>query len=154
MSKFKPEIQIAYGEGANFDLIKERLESRIVGKNRKRLEYSSYKELTRRNTFFVVFEIVRLFEVLSLDGINYAFKSIFTHSNPSVLKKLLSILMAAEFVHRGGQDQQYFCVNRCTKSFMELERFSEVKFRFELTELYNQHFPEIAQIVGGLSDAR
>jgi hypothetical protein len=152
VSKFRTEIQVTYGDGANFGLIRERLENRVVGKNRKRFEAKKYSDLTPRNTFFAIFEIVRLFQVISLEGIDYAFKSIFAHSKPSELKKLLSILIAAEFVRRGGKDQQYFCINRSVKSFVEFDNFNEVLFRVDLADLYAREFPDIAAVVGGLPD--
>lgn len=151
VSKFSPAIQIEYKDNADFSLIKARLENRIVGKNRKKFSAKTYSALTRRDSFFAIFEIVRLFEVISLDGIAFAFRSIFSNVKLSELKKFLSILVAAEFIRRGGDDQQYFCINRSIKSFVEFDAFDEASFRFELTDLYTQEFPDIAALVKGLS---
>lgn len=52
VSKFRNEIQITYGETANFSLVKERLEARIVGKKRKRFDVKKYSDLTFRDKFF------------------------------------------------------------------------------------------------------
>lgn len=150
VSKFSTEIQIEYTDDAKFDLIKERLENRIVGQNRKKFNFTTYVNLTPRNKFFAIFEIVRLFEAISLEGIAFAFKSIFSNVKSSELKTFLSILIAAEFVRRGGTDRQYFCINRSIPSFVEFDNFNEPSFRFELTELYLE-FPDIAAAVKGLS---
>jgi hypothetical protein len=151
VSKFRTEIQVTYGADANFGLVKERLEARIVGKKRKRFDVKSYSDLTFRDKFFSIFEIIRFFEVMSLETITYAFKSIFGHVKSSDLTQLLSILVAADFVRRGGKDEQFFCINRDAKPFMEFDDFSEVPFRLELSDFYNQEFPDIAVVVGGLS---
>jgi hypothetical protein len=153
VSKFESEIQIEYGDNANFGLVKERLENRIIiGKKRKKFEFTTFTELTFRKTFFAIFEIVRLFEVMTLEAIEYAFRRIFKNVKASELRELLSILVAAERVRRGGNDQQYFCINRDAKPFMEFESFDEVSFRLELTDLYTQEFPDIATVVRGLSN--
>jgi hypothetical protein len=132
VSKFKTEIQVAYRDDANFGLVKERLERRIVGKKRKKFAFTKFPDLTSRITFFAIFEIIRLFEVMSLEAVEYAFRSIFTHVNTSLLKQLLSILVAAKLVRRDGSDQEYFCINRKAKPFMQFEGFDETAFRFSL----------------------
>jgi hypothetical protein len=151
VSQFKTEIQVEYNEKANFDLVKERLEHRIVGKRRKRFEFTKFSDLTPRVTFFAIFEIIRLFEVMSLDAVEYAFRSIFTNVNISLLKQLLSILVAADLVRRAGRDQEFFCINRNARPFMEFENFDEIAFRLSLDDLYVEEFPEIASVVQGLS---
>jgi hypothetical protein len=151
VSKFKNEIQVAYTPNANFSLVKERLEARITGKKRKRFDVKKYSDLTYRDKFFAIFEIVRFFEVMSLEAIEYAFRSIFGNVNSTDSKQLLSILVAAEFVRRGGSDEQYFCINRAAKPFMEFDNFDGVSFRLEVIDFYEKHFPDIATVVEGLS---
>lgn len=152
VSIFKTEIQIEYKDSANFNLVKERLENRIVGKKRKRFAVKAYSDLTSRKKFFAIFEIIRLFEVMTLEAIEYAFRSIFTNVRVPELKQLLSILVAAGLVQRGGKDSQYFCINRASKPFMEFEDFDEVSFRLELSDLYTGEFPEISAVVRELSN--
>ena len=152
VSKFRTEIQITYDDNANFDLVKERLEKRVVGKNRKKFDVKSYSDLTFRKTFFAIFEIVRLFEVVSLESIEYAFRSIFANVSSSDTKTLLSILVAADLVRRGGNDNQLFCINRSSKPFMEFDNFSESSFRLELIDFYTREFPEIATVLGVVRD--
>jgi hypothetical protein len=153
VSKFKSEIQVDYGDNANFGLVKERLENRnVIGKKRKKFEFTTFADLTFRKSFFAIFEIIRLFEVMNLEAIEYAFRSIFKNVNTLELTQLLSILVAAKLVRRGGTDQQYFCINRTAKPFMEFESFDEISFRLALTDLYTQEFPDIATVVRGLSN--
>jgi hypothetical protein len=151
VSKFRHEIQITYGENANFTLVKERLEARIVGKKRKRFAITQYSDLTFRDKFFAIFEIVRFFEVMIFEEIEYAFRSIFGNVKTSDLTQLLSILVAADLVRRGGKDEMFFCINRDARPFMEFDGFNEVAFRLEVTDFYVTSFPEIAKVAGELS---
>jgi hypothetical protein len=151
VSKFRTEIQITYDVSANFGLVKERLEARVVGKKRKRFDVKTYSDLTFRDKVFAIFEILRFFEVMKLEAIEYAFRSVFGNLKSSDITHLLSILVATKFVSRGGNDEQYFCVNRDAKPFMEFDDFNKVAFRLELIDFYNKEFPDIAALVGGLS---
>lgn len=151
-SIFSPTIQMEYGDGAKFEPVRLRLENRITGKKRKKFEFTKYADLTFRKKFFAIFEIVRLFEVLTLEAVEYAFRSIFKNVNPSELKQSLSILVAADLIHRSGYDNEYFCIDRKSKPFMEFDNFDEVPFRLALNELYTTEFPDIASVVKGLSD--
>lgn len=88
---------------------------------------------------------------MTLEAIEYAFRSVFGNVKLLDVTHLLSILVAADFVRRGGNDEQYFCINRNAKPFMEFDEFDQVTFRLELTDFYNAHFPDIAGVVEGLS---
>lgn len=153
-SRFAKEIQVRYDDNANFGLVKERLETQVVGKNRKKFAVTKYADLTFRKTFFAIFEIIRIFEVMSLEAVEYAFRSVFGNVNPTDVRELLSILVAARLVRRDGDDQEFFCINREAKPFMEFDQFDVDLFRLEVLDFYNSEFPQVASVAKGLSDAR
>ena len=79
-SIYKPSIQLIYGEQADFKHISQRLAKRI-----KRTRKSFLKEagsLTDREYFFAVFELIRIFRAITVDGIEYVVKSIFERARP------------------------------------------------------------------------
>jgi hypothetical protein len=88
---------------------------------------------------------------MTFEAIEYAFRSALGNVKLSDTRQLLSILVAADFVRRGGSDEQYFCINRDAKPFMEFDDFDMLTFRLELTDFYNKEFPDIAALVKGLS---
>jgi hypothetical protein len=90
--------------------------------------------------------------VISLDGIEYAFKSIFGNASKSDIKHLLSILIAARLIKRSGQDLQFFCHIRTSKSFMEFEGIEVEALRLELIDFYNDNALEISDVIKGLAD--
>lgn len=151
-SQFEPTVQLNYGPAPDFGPIKQRIEKRITGKKRQKFKFESFAKLDFRQTFFAIFEIIRLFEVLTLDAIIFAFRSIFTNVNSSHVKQLLSILVAADLVRRKGDDPQLFCINRSSKSFMEFDGFDTDAFHLELVDFYNEHFPDLAKAVGELAN--
>ena len=107
-SLFRPAIQIQYGEEPQFHLIKERISKRISGKNRKRFQHSNYSDLELREKFFIIFEIINLFQAITFDGVTYAFRSVFRNVNRVETIRLLSILVAAQLVERRGADFEFF----------------------------------------------
>lgn len=150
-SQFKPTIQIQHG-APNFQLVKDRLANRISGKNRRKFTNVEYADLTLKEKFFIIFEIINLFQAVRFESIEYAFRSFFGNVNVAELKRLLSILVAANLVHRRGDELDFFCADRKSRSFMEFEELDTGQFRLEVLDFYEAHFPEIAAIVKGLSE--
>lgn len=149
-SIFKPTIQILYS-APDFILIKQRLEKRLTGKKRKLFNYTTYSLLTFREKFFALLEIVKIFSAISLDGIEYVFKSIFEHSSIGDIKHQLSILIAARLVVRAGENLQYFCLNPGSRTFMEFDGFEVNRIRLELLDFYIEEAPAIPVLVKGLT---
>ena len=149
-SRFQPTIQLVYSNRPNFSLVKERLDRRIPSHNRKRFKAQKYSELSTQQKFYSVFEIIRLFQALSDEGVEYAFRSIWGNAKRTELHRLLSILVASDYVKRGGEEQNYFCVNRAARSFLEFESPDVKTITMEVIDLYEKDFPEIAEIVRGL----
>lgn len=150
-SRFKPTIQIQY-LAPDFQLIKDRLTNRIAGKKRKKFSNFKYSALKTREKFFIIFELVNIFQALKFEEIEYSFRSIFGNVHSSELKRLLSILVAANLVNRRGDEQEYFCVNRDARSFMDLEELDIGKFHLEVLDFYEAHFSNVANVVKGLSE--
>lgn len=152
-SAFQSTIQIDH-KNPNFNLVKGRLEERIwkrnVSEKRIRFNYKPHAELSNIEKFYFIFEIIRLFQVISLEGIVYAYKSVFGNVKTEETKQLLSILFASNYVTRYDEDPGLFAVNRQMKSFIEFEKLDVDALRLEILDLYENNLPEIAELVRNL----
>ena len=149
-SNFQPTIQLTYSDKPKFKLVKERLDKRISVRNRKRFNVKRYKDLSIQHKFYSIYEIIRLFQALTYEGVEYAFRRIWGNAKRTELHRLLSILVAADYVRRRGEGNNYFCVNRAIRSFLEFESL-DVKFvTMKVIDLYEKNFAEIAHIVRDL----
>jgi hypothetical protein len=146
-SKFKKAIQLPYSHKSKFDLVKERLDERVPSHNRKRFRAQQYRDLTIQQKFYSVFEIIFLFQAVEFEAVEYVFRSIWTNANRTEIHQLLSILVAADYVRRGGQERNYFCVNREARSFFELKGLNVKGFKMRVLDFYEEHYPEVAEIV-------
>lgn len=149
-SAFRQTIQLSYSSEPNFDLVKERLSRRITSQNRKRFKFTTYRDLCVRHKFYSLFEVIRRFHAVTFEGLKYACHKIWGNVNPTELRRLLSILVAANYVRRGGREQNYFCINRSMRAFLEFESRNIKTVALEVIDLYEDNFAEIAQIVRGL----
>jgi hypothetical protein len=151
-SHFRSAIQINYGEDPEFHLIKERLDKRIPGKNRKRFEFNGYAKLEDREKFFSIFEIINLFQMITLEGVEYAFRACFKNVSKPEVKRLLSILVAAELVQRFGVDRDFFCPTASARAFFQFEGMDLPEFRLEVMDFYQELFPMIADLIRELRE--
>lgn len=151
-SKFQPTIQIEYRAEPDFVTISKRLDSRIGPHNRRsRFSSVSYDEMTLKEKLYVVFEIVRIFQVLTFEGVHYAFRSIWKHARKKELTLLLSILVASNYVARKSEhEDHYFCVSRSDYSFLHFDSLDINSLMLQVVDIYESSFPELARLVRNL----
>ena len=146
-SHFQSTIQLQYSAMPNFDLVAQRLTTRIPSQQRKRFVAEGYNELSTQQQFYFIFELLVIFGALAEDGIEYAFRSVWSQVNRTELYRLLSILVAADYVRRGGDELNYFCTNRLMPSFVNFEKLDVTAIRLEVLDFYEENFPNISRIV-------
>lgn len=146
-SRFKPTIQVAGFDDSSFHLIRERLEQRISSGRRRRLTAAHYRDLSFRDKFYFVFEIMRIFQILTYDGIRYAFQSIWGNVKKDELYRILSILVAADYVRRHPIEPDFFCINRDIQPFLELKQINLGTMSLEIADAYDRNFPTIAEMM-------
>ena len=148
MSIYDPSIRLIYGEEADFSLIEQRLAKRT---KRKRKSFKREKRtLDGQEYFFVVLELIRIFRVITIDGIGYVVKSIFGHARIQNIKHVVAILVGTGFVFRCGPDDEFCCVTPDESTFMEFKGISETDFTFRLLDFYRTCAPEIYNVVNEL----
>jgi hypothetical protein len=104
-----------------------------------------------REKFFIVFEIINIFQAIQFEGIIFAFISIFGHVKKSETVRLLSILVAANLIERRGADLEFYCIKRDARSFIEFEDLNLSTFRLEIMGFYEESFSDTADVVKGLA---
>lgn len=149
-STFRPTIQMQFDDVPDFALIRDRLNNRIPAKKRKRFSNKNYKKLSNIEKFYTVFEIIRIFRALTYDGISFAFRRIWHHVKASELHRILSILIAANYVLRGGEEKEYFCLNVSTNPFFEYTDLNVDRISIEALDLYQREYPEVVKAILGL----
>ena len=147
-SDFKPAIHLEFNQESSFLAVKERLEKRITSKNKTRFRASKYTHLSIQKKFYVVFEIIRMFLALTYEEIEHAFFRIWHNKNRKELHSILSILIAAKYVLRCGEEKNYFCINRATmQPFLHFDNLDVQSVTLEIRDLYQKAFPEVAEVI-------
>ena len=142
-SWFKPVIQIMKSDTPDFRPVAQRLEQRIRSERRRPLNAQTYSQLTLLDKFFSLFEIIRIFAPLTIDGVEHAFCRIWRRGRrlsreaKTELYQLLSILIASDYVRRYDGQIEYFSVNSSAKPFLEIESLPEAT-RLEVLDLYRR----------------
>ena len=147
-SIYKPSIPLIYREEADFAPIEQRLASRT---KRKRKSFNREKRaLDEREYFFVVLELIRIFRVITVDGIEYVVKSIFGHARIKTIKRVVAILVGTGLVSRCGQDEAFCRVTPGEPTLMEFTGVNEADFTFKLLDFYRRRASDIADLVSEL----
>lgn len=146
-SDFRPTIQIFKAQNLSFQAVKERIEKRCSSKYRQLFKAQQYSDLSFLDKFFQVFEIMHIFQALTYNGIEYAFRRIWRNVKQKDLHQILSILVAADYVRRNSDPNDFFCINREISSFLEINISNRNNLKLEVVNLYDEYFPTIAKIV-------
>jgi hypothetical protein len=145
-SKFSPAVQIDYSNHT-FEPIKQRLEKRIIGRKRKQFTFTTYANLSVREKLFAICEILKIFSALSFEGVNYAFRSIFSNVSQHEVKRLLSILIAAGLVRRIDSEEQHLYFEPQQSSFMEFDNFNLIEIQVEILDYYIAEYSNLANLI-------
>ena len=137
-SNFRPAIQADYNN-PDFSIVRERLKQRVLGRGRKSFEHKPFPDLTAKLKFFVLFEIIRIFGVINLNGVLKCIDVAFGTADISEVKRLLSILCAATYVTRLGDDNQYLCLAKKGHTFLEYSSSTFGSLTMRVAEYYQEH---------------
>lgn len=150
VSSFKPTIFLDYkAKNPNFNLVKERLESRLSTEKAKRFPFLQYTELKYQQRFFLIFELINIFCVLSLDGLIECVTKIFGNPNVSAVRDMLSILVAAGYLERQGDEKQYFIPAKGIESFFEYRSYDINSLKTIVIDFFERYHPESYKIHTG-----
>ena len=148
-SDFRPSIQLS-PKDPDFNLVKQRLQKRAIVRKRKKFLAPTYRDLSDKKIFYAVFELIHIFRVLTFEDLEHAFRRIWRNASPTKLRRALSILIAANYIWRKGDDNNYFCKNPSMQPFLDLQDLDSDQITMEALDLYEKSFPEVASVLRGL----
>lgn len=107
-SDFRPTLQIVDKAPPDFTDVAKRLE-RISGPRRRiGFPYKSFNDYTSAEKLFALFELIRMLRLIHAATLPYTIETIFGElPDKENIKHLLSVLVAAKYVNRVGEDERY-----------------------------------------------
>lgn len=149
-STFRRAILTDY-QAPDFSLIRERLKLRLPSRSRKSFEYKPFPELAAKSKFFVLFEIIRIFGVINLDGVQKCVYEAFGPTDIKEVKRLLSILCASAYVSRVGVDNQYLCLAKKGHTFLQYSRSTFDGLTTRVADYYREHEATAYALLAGVT---
>ncbi len=104
-----------------FDAVSERLLRVDQRRRRTRFNFAEFRELDRLSRFVLVFEMIRILRLVSVEGLWHAIRVGFGKVSKTELKLLLSILMGAEWIE---PIDDYFRATAKSEAMLEYDRTS------------------------------
>lgn len=148
-SPFKPTLIIDYKKTVpDFSSIRGKL-SKLPSKYRKKLELKKDGSIVLNSMLYVIYQIVNIFLYISLDAILACIKKLFGSGNEDNTRFLLSILIAANYVKRVGDDNDLFSVVSNAESFLDFKGRSLDDTKASVILFYQKYYPEIYKLIGG-----
>jgi hypothetical protein len=150
-SNFRPTLLIPDTTPVDFTSIAERLARYATTRRREAFEHKNFEAYSPLEKLFVIFELVRHLRIVHVATLPYVIEKIFTDfPERVVLRQLLSILIAAKYVVRAGDDQR-FLVASGAPPFLDIPGSTELLVAGNQyliknhRELYTQTFATIEE---------
>jgi hypothetical protein len=150
-SIFRPIIITRYNQ-PDFPQIRERLISRLPAKTGKKFDFIKYYELNVQQRLFVIFQLIYIFKALKYESIIKSLTTIFGHiDNETEINHLISILVAAKYLERRGDDLEYFIPSAGAEPFLEFRNFDIQELQADVVAFYEEYHRETYDIIGEVS---
>lgn len=143
-SSYRPTLHVDYQE-PDFDCIKKRLKRFDSSKRREAFSYQEFASYSRIHRFFATFEVIRLLRIIHVATLPYTLKFIFGGEvEPSEVKNLVSILVAARYVQRVGEENRYLVASSEVREFLDLPFQAEIltESNLHLLKFYKELYVE------------
>lgn len=148
-SYLKPAIHLNRNGGLiDFEPVGQRLKRVLERSNRARINCKTYGDLSYDHKLAVMLEIIRTLRAVTVSSLYVAVKSIFGACKTSELKRLLSILVAAEYI---APVDEYFIIDAEKSPLAEFEGFDSEALSARAVFYYRKYRPTIYSIIGSAS---
>ena len=148
-SIFRPTIYLDRNK-PDFDVIIQKLlrydEKRV---QRDRFEYNSYKNLSIREKFAVVLELIGIFRGVNLSGLKKCIKTVFKGYDEKEILRFISILDTAGFICRLGSNYEYFSLTPDTHTLLEIDHYGIDTLRARVIDYFREHDTKTFEAVWG-----
>jgi hypothetical protein len=144
-SAFKPVIYLDFDhDKLDFSPINQRLlRYGFPAKKRQRFVFNTYSELQPRARLGIVLEIIKIFEPISLLGLQYIIKIIFDHPDYDEIRHLVSLALAVGYITRVGEFEDAFSVTEHTETLFVLNQGETERIRWSVLDFYKRNYSHI-----------
>lgn len=147
-SSFKPALIMDYKtRPTDYSGIEGKL-SRLSVSYSKKLKINSKDSPSAKTLLYVIYEIISIFQYITIESILQCIKKLFGKSNKEMTRYLLSILIASKYVHRSGEDNDFFSVSEKDASFLQFKGASLDEIKASVILYYQKYHPEIYSLIG------
>ncbi len=141
-SRFQPTIRIDFNSN-KFDVITERLHTRLTRSRSKRFHFKKFSNLNPKERLSIIFQIVYIFKILTIDGILFSIEKIFRESiNKREIRHILSFLVAVKYLKRIKEDSAYFTPNRNIDPFLEFRNYDISNLQAQTVLFFSKYHKE------------
>jgi hypothetical protein len=150
-SYLRPSIPVI-PSNPDFMQVAERL-GRVMLRKKARLrkfEFKPFKQFGQLQRMQITLEIVRLCQVISLDGLRQCVKAVFGTASYESLKQMLSILVAMGYVSRAGNSFKYI---RPGDSLLNIQGYPVERLKARIAYYYMKHQTQAYEKLAGIVDA-
>ena len=128
----------------DFEPVRERLLRVVQRRRRIKFNFVEFRSLDRLSKFVLVFELVRILRLVSLEGLWQAVKIGFGGVSKTELKLLLSILMSAEWIE---SIDDHFQVTKSGQPLLDYDRTSIDDISARVVFYHTRYKTRVAQLL-------
>lgn len=154
ISYFKSQIFIDFNS-PNFSAIVTRLQERLLRQRSTRFRFALkyFSNLKHKERLYVIFQLIYIFKVLTLDGIFYCIDNLFRGDiDKREIKHILSFLVASGYLKRIAADQSYFTVHQNIKPFLEFHKYDVSSLQIITADYFRKHHQESYELLKEIQD--
>jgi len=140
-SVFRSMILTDY-KNPDLSLIKQRLNNRLHIKTAKKFDLKSYNDLKIKEKLYIIYQVIYIFRALKIDSIIYCIDKIFGKSEKKLIKQIISILIATNYIERRGEDLEYFIPSIKSTPFLEFRNYDLGEIQAQIVAFYEKHHQE------------
>lgn len=140
-SAFRQIIMLDY-KRPNFQLINDRLHDRLPTRTAKKFDFKEFSALPKAQQLYIIFHFVVIFRVINLESLTYCLNTVFGSAKQKIVKYLLSILIATNYVNRIDTDSDYFSPSQSAHPFLEFRNFDINDLQSRIVSFYQKNAPE------------
>lgn len=150
-SVYRPTVYLD-SKNPDFDkVLQPLLRYRDKRKYRDGFSYGKYKDLSIRGKYAVVFQLIRIFNGIDLEGLIRCLQFIFGGADENEVRRFLSILHAAGFIKRIGNNSDHFTVAELDIALLDIEHVDLDSLAARALHYFQVHDPAIYDIATGVS---
>jgi len=149
-SAFKPVIYLDFDSGKlDFSPINQRLlRYGFPTKKRQRFKFNTYSELRPRERLGIVLEIIKIFDPISLVGLQYIIKVIFEDPIYDEIRHLVSLVLAVGYINRVGEFEDFFSIAQHIQTLFVLNEPDIERIRWSVLDFYRRYYPDLYSLKG------